>query len=384
MDLEAQDDIERRQQQLIALVWPDGISERDRVVMDAVPASNRKNLLDRLEAVWRAERGEPLGPLADLARLKRAAFYNLRVAWRTHSLAGLVPHDTRSGRRVDASDESPLRKEAETLLRSNPLSRNVDVARRIMEANPDLVRTDAGANHALTVLQRLQRLVGDERRRLTGDPKFVRAAFGGEMVLDLTAVQIVLDGTERALAVAAILMETASGIVLGSALGRKDDGRALQREALSAGLSFLQLNRADLPPQPDTMPGLGWMLPPDIHAESLIQTLEPHVSELVMGRAGGFSFGQQVQQVTGPRIGRIPLNSRRTLLADMDIDEYLKSRVAPIVALEEARGIWMREVERHNVDRIVALTRANIIGGGVTDGRLAAVIRASLVALQSA
>lgn len=34
------------------------------------------------------------------------------------------------------------------------------------------------------------------------------------MVLDLTAVQIVLDGTERALAVAAILMETASGIVL--------------------------------------------------------------------------------------------------------------------------------------------------------------------------
>lgn len=133
MDLEAQDDIERRQQQLIALVWPDGISERDRVVMDAVPASNRKNLLDRLEAVWRAERGEPLGPLADLARLKRAAFYNLRVAWRTHSLAGLVPHDTRSGRRVDASDESPLRKEAETLLRSNPLSRNVDVARRIME-----------------------------------------------------------------------------------------------------------------------------------------------------------------------------------------------------------------------------------------------------------
>ncbi|WP_375393486.1 hypothetical protein [uncultured Sphingomonas sp.] len=357
---------------------------RDRVVLDAVPAAGRRQLLDRLEAVWRAEQGEPLGPLADLAGLKRAAFYNLRVAWRAHSLAGLVPHDTRSGRRVDVGDDSPLRKEAETLLRANPLSRNVDVARAMIDANPELVPDDAGPNHGLTVLQRLQRLVGDERRRLTADAAFVRAAYGGELVLDLTAVQIVLDGAERSLAVAAILMETASGIVLGSALGMKDDGRSLQRDALIAGLSFLSLNSADLPPLRDVTPGLGWMLPPDIEPDSLVGLVEPHVGELMAGRAGGFSFGQQVLQIVGPRIGRTPLNPRRTLTADMEIDEYLKRRVAPVVTLKEARAIWAREVERHNADRVSALTKAGIVSAGVPDGRLAAVIRAVLTALQPA
>lgn len=379
-----QSDVARRQERLIGLVWPEGIADRDRVVLEAVPAAGRERLLDRLEAVWRADRGEPLGPLADLAGLKRAAFYNLRSAWRAHSLAGLVPHATRPGRGIDIEKNHPLRKQAGELLRSDPLRRNVDIAKSILTSNPQLLRDDAGRNDALTVVQRLQRLVREERRHLTADPEFVRDAYGGELVLDLTAVQIVLEGAELSLAVAAILMETASGIVLGSALGTEDDGASLQRQALVAGLTFLKENEADLQPASDAKPGLGWMLPPGMDAESLTGLIEPNVGELEMGRAGGFSFGQQVLQVVGPRIGRIPLNPRRTLTSGVDINAYLERRIAPIVPLGEARAIWAREIDRHNTERVSALTTADVIGGGVPDGRLAAVIRAVAQALAKA
>lgn len=371
-----------RQEELIALVWPEGMPIRDRIVMEAVPAAVRNQLLNRLEAVWRAEQGEPPGALANLAGLKRAAFYNLRVAWRKNSLAGLVPHDTRSGRRIDADKDDPLRSQAVALLRASPLRRNVDLAKSIMDANRSLVPEDAGPNYALTVLQRLQRLVGEERRRLAADPAFVGTAYGGELVLDLTAVQIIIESSGRSLAIAAILLETASGLVLGSALGEMHQGTSLQCDALKSGLSFLESQKADIADSSDAMPRLGWMLPPGVDAEQIAGSVEPHVGELIMGRAGGFSFGQQVLQVVGPRIGRTPLNPRRTLLANVDMEEYPKRRVAPVLTLDEARAIWAREVERHNADRVDALTKAGIIGRGVPHGRLAAVIRAMLVALQ--
>jgi hypothetical protein len=81
-----------REIELVARVWPEGMPTRDRVVLDALPAGDRSRILKRLEAVWRADCGEPLGPLADLAGLKRAAFFNLRRSWRAKSLAGLVPN----------------------------------------------------------------------------------------------------------------------------------------------------------------------------------------------------------------------------------------------------------------------------------------------------
>lgn len=369
-----------RQDDLIGKVWPNGVATRDRVVLDATPIAKRAPLFDRLEAVWRADRGEPLGPLAELAGLKRAGFYNLRMAWRNHSLAGLVPHESRGARRVGATDDDPLRSRTAVLLRADPLGRNVDVAKAIMDGDRSLLDPDAGPIDALTVLQRLERLVRDERRRLSGDPDYVRGAYGGALVLDLTAVSIVLQGEEPSLAVAAILMETASGIVMGSALGAMGEGVELQRAALVAGLDFLSVRRADVPSRGRRAPDLGLMLPPDVDPDRVADAVRPLVDELTIGRIGGFSFGQQVVQVVGQRIGRMPLNPRRTL--SFDVEDFLKRRIAPVVGIDEGRLIWAREVERHNGERVAALVRAGRVDGRLSDGRLAAVIRALLGALQ--
>jgi hypothetical protein len=374
------DQLAARQSDLVAKVWPDGISTYDLVVLEAVPLAVREGILDRLEAVWRADRGEPLAPLAELAGLKRAAFFNLRRAWRTHSLAGLVPHESRGVRRVSAGENDPLRVRAAELLRDDPVRRNVDIAKTIMDGDHSLVGDDAGPHEALTVLQRLERLVRDQRRRLVGDPVFVRGAYGSGLVLDLTAVSIVLKGEKPSMAVAAILMETSSGFVMGSALGAKEDDVKLQRDALVAGLNFLMARKADLPPSAAHLPDFGVMLPTGVSADRVADAIRPYVDEIAIGRVGGFSFGQQVVQVVGQRIGRMPLNPRRTL--SFDVDEFLKSRIAPTVTLDEGRAIWAREVERHNAERIAALEEAGIVDGGLVDGRLAAVIRALLEALQ--
>ena len=71
---------------LISLIWPEGMPDRERIVFEGLSSPKREAVLKRLEAVWRAENGEPWEPLATTVGLGRAAFYNLRRAWREQSL----------------------------------------------------------------------------------------------------------------------------------------------------------------------------------------------------------------------------------------------------------------------------------------------------------
>lgn len=368
-----------RQSRLIAQVWPDGMPPRDQVVLGAVPEDERSRLLDRLEAVWRASRGEPLAPLAKLADLKRAGFYNLRKAWERNSLSGLIPHESRSGRGTVVEIDDPLRALARTLLTERPLARNVDLAKALMDGRPDLLPETAGPHGALSTLQRLERLVREERSRLVLDPQYLKGAYGAGLVLDLTAVSIVLDEEPRALCVVALLMEMASGLVLGSALGRAADGIGLQRSALEGGLSFLRRRKADVAPLEGAPPDLSVVLTDGVDADRFSEAMSPCTGVMHVGRVGGYSFGSFAGQIVGQRIGRVPMNPRRTL--DIGPDAFMETRRAPVVSMEEARAIWTKEVERHNEDRVEALAKAGIVDGASSDGRLAVLARRTLGAL---
>lgn len=370
-----------RQSRLVAQVWPDGMPARDQVVLCAVPEDERSRLLDRLEAVWRASRGEPLAPLAKLADLKRAGFYNLRKAWERSSLSGLIPHESRSGRGTVMEIDDPLRARAKTLLIERPLARNVDLAKALMGGEPALFPETASPHDAMSTLQRLERLVREERSRLVLDPQYLKGAYGAGLVLDLTAVSIVLDEEPRALCVVALLMEMASGLVLGSALGRAADGIGLQRMALEGGLTFLSSRKADVVPSQRAAPDLSVVLTDGVDADRFSEALRPCTGVMHVGRVGGYSFGTFAGQIVGQRIGRVPMNPRRTL--EIDLDAFLESRRAPVVSMDEARAIWTREIERHNGDRVEALVEAGIVDGASSDGQLAALARRILDTLQS-
>ena len=368
--------LDNRAEKLLALVWPEGISVRDRVVLDAIPKEQRGRVLDRLEAVWRAELGEPLGPLAEFVGLKRAGFFNLRRSWsKERSLAALVPHETKSPRRISAPFDDPLRALAAQWLKEGPGRRNVDIAKLLLDHEESLKCETPQS--ALAALQRMERLVQHTRRDLASDPVFLRRAYGGGIVLDLTAVSLVLDEEVRTLAVAALLIETASGLIIGSALGRQCQASALQRDALESGITFLNSRRADLPLARAPAPDVGLMLATEADPGGIERALKPHVRELVIGRIGGFSFGQQAVQIVGPRVGRLVMNPRRTL--KVDVDDFLITRTAQLVSLKQAEATWVREVQRHNAGRLDALTEAGIIGGsGHSHGRIATVLQAIL------
>lgn len=371
-----------RESRLISRVWPNGIPQRDRIVLEALGTEERARTLDRLEAVWRADQGEPLAPLAELAGLKRAGFFNLRRAWREKSLAGLVRNETRAPRGIADRDDRPLRARAADLLREDPGRRNVDIAKLILTEQPALVSKRGGQHASQTVLQRLERIVQHQRRDLAVEPDFLRKVYGTGLVLDLTAVSIVLDEGEPALAVSALVVETASGFILGSTLGYHDDGVVLQQEALGRALQFLASRKGDLPLDATTRLHIGLMLPATVSAEGMEAVLRPHANELTIGEIGGFSSGQQTVQIIGPRVGRVPMVPRRTL--SFDINEFQSKRAAPVMSLGEAKLMWAREVDRHNLAKMAALAKVGIIdNGGSSDGRLANVIRAILQALQS-
>lgn len=365
MPIQDADAVERPDDPL-AEAWPDGMPEADRLFLAALGERERQLVMRRLDAVMRADRGEPLAPLADGIGLKRAAFFNLRRAWRQRSLAALLPHAARPGRRVEAKADDPRRKRAGELLQQRAGRRNVDIAKLMVAEDPTLVGD--GPHGRLVAIQKMERLVRHERARLAVDPAFLRQAYGGGLVLDLSAISIVMEGQK--LAVAALLVETASGLILGHAIGSSNETVGVQLEALTVARSFLATRRADLEFDARAAPELALMVPPGVDADAMAAELAPHVNGLVIGRIGGFSYGQQVRQVIGPRVGRIVLQPRRTLA--VDIEEFASAGRSPVMPPATARATFAREVVRHNAHREKALVAAGCIdGGGCSAGVLA-------------
>lgn len=378
--------LDERQAWLEGLIWPGGVSVRDRVVLDALALDQRPRILDRLEAVWRAEQGEPLAALAELAGLKRAAFFNMRRAWRTNGLAGIVPNDTRSPRRVSIELNDPLRERVRQMLRERGGDRNVDLAKALLDADDGLLVTpDTGPHERLAVLQRVERTVQHERRSLSSDQEFLRVSFGSGLGVDLVAVSIVLseDGSEsQTLAVVATVMETGSGLILGAELGHVEDGRSLQLAALGHAIVFIDQHRCDLAPSRSKAVDVSLLVPSASDPVAIEAALRPHVGELDVRPAGPYSFGFQLIHSIGPRIGRLVLQPRKTLA--FEVSEHRKSRISTVMAPDHARAFVAREVQRHNADRMAALSDAGIVdGAGLQRGRLSAVISEMIAALRA-
>ena len=65
-------------EQLFRLVWPDGMPERERVIWDGLLPGVRETLVERLDAIWRAENGEAWQPLAEKIGASKSSLFNLR------------------------------------------------------------------------------------------------------------------------------------------------------------------------------------------------------------------------------------------------------------------------------------------------------------------
>ena len=360
---------------LFEQIWPSGIPAREGIVFDAVAPKQREMVLNRIEAVWRAECGEPWEPLANSIGLGRAGFYKLRKAWREHGIAGVVPHGTQRPRRVSVEDNHPLRKEAQALLRAEGGSaRNVDIAHRLFDAQDEADQNLDGYRKE-AALQRIERLVQHERKALGRNPKYLSTAYGHGLLVDLTAVAIQLDDEEGQLAIVAVVVETSSGLIISSALGSRGQLIDLQLEAIANGLEFLAERKADRKVDEQPTVDLHLTLPPPLSEQDLVlPQLRESVRDLSTGRPGGHTYGQAIVQWVGPRVGRIVLAPRSTL--DIKGPDYTRTRIAQTLTRNMAEAAWRREVLRHNEPILEVLKSIGAVDGrGVGDGRMAQALR---------
>lgn len=363
---------EEDEDRLLRAVWPDGIPQRDRVILDGLLPDRRAEVVARLNAVWRAQNGEPLAPLAEGIGLGRAAFYNLRQAWQERSLEGIIPNARRKPRRMKSALDSPLRALARSLIIEDGMtSRNLDIARKLIEdpvGNEEIV----GKTEQIR-LQWAERLVRHERRTLSRDSEYLRNNFARRLVIDLTAVSILLAGNDQ-LAVVAVVLDAGSGLVLGSALNRLETAVEIERAAVEEARRFVTRNKVDGPLEPGQACDLDFMLPPGTTGSEDSRELREVTRKLDLRRPGTYGFGQELVQLIGPRIGRMPLAPRKTLSIAAD-PAVLRRKVVELDP-SQAGAYWDREVLRHNEPVLAALQAADILGSGVREGRMTAVLSA--------
>lgn len=340
-------------------------------------------VLARLEAAWRAEKDEPWRPLADRLGIRRSAFYHLRQGWRDHGLSGVIPHDTRKGRRISADRKDPAREIVRDLLRSAKRGvRNVDLAKSLLTAEDKSPDGDESYNARLSRLQRLERLVQHERKELAKDVDYLRENYGQRLIIDLTAINIVLQAPQPVVAIAAVVVDEASGLVMGSALGTLEKAVALQHSAIFSAIRFVADHHGDVR-STDSVCDVFLTPAPGGSPVDRDGTLRSAVRDLEISPSGAYGFGRALVQVAGPRIGRLVVAPRRTL--GIDVEEYLTTRLAEMLQPEMARAVWEREVSRHNEPVVDALTRAGLLdGAGSSAGQIAAALTAVAASLPQA
>lgn len=363
-----------RERELFERVWPQGIPSGERVIYEAVDLAQRPMVLDRLEAAWAAEHGVPWHKAAEPVGLKRAALYSLRKGWRENGLSGVIPYDTRRERSLTAPVEDPLRVRASALLRSVQRGfRNVDLAKQILAEEPG--PEGETVNERLGRLQRIERIVQRERRAFAKDPDFLRAAYGSGLIVDVTAVSILIDDPEPGLAVIAAVLDEASGLVLGSSLGPRDKVARSQIDAVEDALKFLDRHHSDVGTADDRC-DLVIRLAPEASGQEFAGALpREHFADLTVLATPRGSFGSGIVQATGPRIGRIPLAPRSTLA--VELGEFLRTRHVERATLHRARALWGREVARHNAPIVRTLIQAGLADGdGPSRGAMANALEA--------
>lgn len=370
-------EFEKDSEKLLQRVWPDGMPERDRIIWEGLLPESRQAVFRRLDAVWRAENGEPWKPLADSIDLGRSAFFNLRRLWRENSLEGIVPYARQTPRRVATSDDAPVKSLARAILDDDQMnSRNVDLARRLLDCAEE--KDVSGASDQAR-LQWAERLIRHERRALASSPNWLRKNWGRRIVVDLTAVSIVLKGQSQ-LAVVAVCLDAASGLVLGSAIGRLKDSLELERAAIDEAWRFVRERKADRDPENYPPCDLSLMLPARCDTDRAARTLKSEAGSLELSVPGTYAFGQRLVQIVGPKLGRVNFAPRKTL--SILTQQFAKSREILELEPPSATSYWTREVWRHNEPVLTAIKKADVLSDGYDDGRLSSLFYALDLALR--
>ena len=336
----------------VARAWPQGLRESERAYLATLEPRRRAVVLARLAAILDLEEagedGRDPGSIAAAAARAgsgRTAFHAIRVRWAaSRSLEALAPWGRRG---VEGSNDGDgfdvARAEVCKLLLLLPGERNGSVARI------------AGRNLGERSPSRptLARIVQEERRRMSTTPEYLHAAYGAQLLVDLTAVSLALeDGTA---VVVYVVIEEASLLILGHSTGTALHPPLPGTAAKKALLTLGKLH-AD---GPGARGGL-LLVAPDGMPEASIAALR--AAGVTVEAAGPRRFGQKLTSRIGLKLGRLRFRPGATTAGF-----NLGSPTRPPVRLDidKADALVAKEIGRHNTGILALLVGCGLAGPGV-------------------
>ena len=379
-----------RPTEIFAKVWPAGMPPEEQAEWSSVPTSRRESVLQRLSALASLEAGDlNVGSAAELAGLSRQAFHKLRRRWKTErSIRSLTPYRFREQAKTVAMIESPAVDHSKTGQSSDPF---LAEALKTITDDP----TDSNGSLGRQLRERLNEAISQPTavelvrlaRRLTAlDPELLEATYGRSLLLDFVGVRIdgvVVEGDF--MTVAAIVLERASGIVLGFAVGKREAMRTLQIDAIRGALDTLSRHHIDI----ETTRSVGCrIVVPDIvpmtETEPLVARLHALLDRKRVYARGMRRFGVRTTSTVGHKINRVRLFSRigkgetgRTFRPHRINSE------GPKLQPEEFALLARSEVERYNEPLLARVQHLPGQSALTTNGAMASILENILEILET-
>ncbi len=362
--------------ELLNRAWPDGIPDAETRLLRSLTAQRRSKVIARLRALLEIEDARRTNPNAhvDLRAKATAAgvttdgLFAIRRKWEaSRSLASIAPYLGRAERQPTQRDEDdPVVVAARALIAT-------------MADSPDSVLASRLRQEFKTAIPNMIRLVRRLRRDDATDPDRIGGTFGRSLLVDLSAIDRVTIGPPAVPIVCAVVIERASGLILGSAVEESGgDTIAAQTAAVRGAIAFVSRHALDVAGDIAAVELTVGDGPDADRAFATAGRMKLEGVDLRVNSSGPRRYGQRLVSQLGKRLGRLWWRPRFTAPGS----EPSKADRNNAIAVADAAVLIAGEVEEHNGEILAALAEGGIVPGwGNADGAMIAALKRVLAVL---
>jgi hypothetical protein len=343
---------------LFRKVWPKGIPEHHELFLRSLSQEQLDLIALRIEAVWRANCGErPFTQLAKQAGVSRPRFYLLRQSWARDDIKALLPWGEVPKRSSRTTQLGFVERSAAILRESVSDVRNTDIVAKVLPA----ITGKQWSEITVSDRQNAERSLVKLRADVQMEEGYLHERFGAAVIVDLVQTNVVLTELHMP-SVLGLVLEPASGLILGAAIEPTSNAAKAQLDALHRAAAYIASNDIDMRQQAPK-PALWATLAPGIRPFAVLKGLDGVASKYAAFEPGGYGRGPCVVQCIGKRLGKFCLSPRHALTCDPEIT--LARRGGASLSSKQANAALEYEVNRHNNARLKAVKRALASGSAI-------------------
>lgn len=344
---ETDDEVLERQmlEQMMALGYSP--SDDDLSFISKLRPGQMRDILARLTALAQLEAGKTTKEASEIASVSLPTMFRLKRAWKdekNRSLTSIAGFSGRKKRGTDTSERfNHARFLAKLMLQSGPGPRSVnDFA--------ELIYLQSDQSISLKAAERIARDALSDKMLLSEN---LARRYGRDIVVDAVAVSLVIEDTfdagtlSKELALLALVLDRASGLVLAAEVTRECDAVRSQYAALASANWFVRDKRAEAQ----------WLEPARIHvtvgpaadpyAPNFAARLKTLLGERQVKSDGPRRFGRAAKEILGSSLGPLMLLPGSTESGKV-ATAHARAIGREPVTVRKAKDIVSTIVDEHN------------------------------------